>query len=61
MLRECLAGRATQGMADIMEEKQKRRRRMKGKQQQQDVTDMPEKGKGCQQDPTTGQALLDPR
>ena len=60
MLKEYLAGRSTQGMADIMEEKQRRRRRRKGKQQQ-DVADKSEKGKGCQQDPTTGQALLDPR
>lgn len=62
-LKECLPGRDTRGMADIMEEKQKRRRKKKGKsQQQKDGVAEPEKrGDEFRQDPTTGQALLDPR
>lgn len=54
----CLAGRATQGMTDIMEEKRRRRKH------QQDLTteqSLPELVNEKQQDPTTGQALPDAR
>lgn len=57
----CLAGRATQGMANIMEEK---RRRSKWKKHQNDLTTeqaLPEVVKERQQDSTTGQALSDAR